>query len=86
MLHIMLVILMTLMIGSQVQQNQTTLRNQQFVFYKKFLLIDGDVPTMDDFARDRHLYTIDDLKSFADSSLSNYYLMLNSTDNEFETY
>ena len=41
---------------------------------------------MDDFPREKRLYTIDDMKEFANTSLTNYYDMLSHNQNEFEKY
>jgi hypothetical protein len=74
-LHIILLILTSLIVSTNVQQNQAQLRAQQFVWYKKFLLNqDGeDVPTMDDFNRQKRLFTVKQLQTFVNTALTNYY-------------
>ena len=60
MLHILLLILTTLLIAVSVKSNQSYLRSQQYVWYRKFILnADGDdVPVMDDFNREKHFFTV----------------------------
>lgn len=66
-LHILIVITMSMTVLIQVQSNQQILRNQQLVWYQKFLWnMDGDdgVPVMDDFERVRRFYTTQELADF----------------------
>lgn len=86
-LHILLLILTSTIVSVSVQESQSQLRAQQYVWYKKFLLnADGeDVPVMDDFNREKRIFTVDDLKGFVNTSLTNYYAMASSND-EFENY
>lgn len=57
------------------------------MWYKKFLLNgeDEEVPTMDDFNREKRFFTVNEVKEFANTSLNNYYGMKESAD-EFEDY
>ena len=41
---------------------------------------------MDDFNRAKRLFTIDDLQTFTNTSLNNYYGMFDDVDQEFEDY
>ena len=82
-LHIMLLILTSLLILVSVQKNQSYLRSQQYVWYTKFLAV--DVPIMDDFNREKRIFTISDLRDFMTGTLDNYYDMFNSSV-EFENY
>jgi hypothetical protein len=46
---------------------------------------DEEVPVMDDFNREKRLFTVSELKDFVNTTLVNYFGMENST-NEFEDY
>ena len=45
-----------------------------------------DVPTMDDFNREKRIFTVDALQQFVKTCLSNYYGMQITKTNEFEDY
>ena len=47
---------------------------------------DDDVPVMDDFNREKRLFTVDEVKEFASTSLTNYYAMRDNANDEFEDY
>jgi hypothetical protein len=36
-----------------------------------------DVPVMDDFNREKRIFTVEDLKTFVEKTLDNYYGMFN---------
>jgi len=57
------------------------------VWYKKLILnAEGeDVPVLDDFNREKRFFNVAELKTFANTSLGNYYAMNNSA-SEFENY
>lgn len=88
MLHILLLIVMSVLVSSTVQSSQSQLRAQQFVWYKKFLLNTGDedVPVMDDFNREKRLFSVNEVKDFVGVSMENYYNMRDASDDEFEDY
>lgn len=74
-IHLCLMILTSVLIMISVMANQSYLRSQQYVWYKKFL--DIDVPVNDDFNREKRIFTIgeedDGLKDFMTTTLDNYY-------------
>lgn len=76
-LHILLLILMSVLVSTSVQSSQGQLRAQQYVWYKKFLLNgeDEDVPVMDDFNRQKRLFSVSEVLDFVDASMTNYYAM-----------
>jgi len=45
-----------------------------------------DVPTMDDFNREKRIFTVDALQKFVKTCLHNYYGMNITKTNEFEDY
>ena len=53
------------------------------MWFTKFLK--ADVPIMDDFNREKRIFTISDLREFMTDTLDNYYDMFNSSV-EFENY
>ena len=86
-LHLILLVLTSIVITVNVQQNQGQQRSQIYVWYKKFLLNakEEEVPTMDDFNRQKRLFKVDEVKAFMNTSLDNYYDMFDNSD-EFENY
>ena len=87
-IHLALMILTSALIMISVMANQSYLRSQQYVWYKKFL--DIDVPVNDDFNREKRIFTIgeepDGLKDFMTTTLDNYYDLRDESDDQFEQY
>jgi len=47
---------------------------------------DDPVPVMDDFNREKRIFTVAELRTFVKTSLTNYYAMFGDDNDEFEQY